>query len=194
MRLVIIDGLDGVGKDTHGELIAQYYKDNGEQVIVRSHPAVDNYFGRKAKEALFHQGTMSKIKASVFYMLDVLRSIRRYYHPNKKGTLIMVRYLMGTAYLPKKLVRFGYTFFSHFVPTSPYMFFLDASSEEILTRIQSRADHEIFETYDALEKVRKKAMLLLDRWYIIDTSGSIDDTFAALCLILADLDKKEKKK
>jgi dTMP kinase len=121
-------------------------------------------------------------------MLDVLRSIRKYYRPEKKGTLIMVRYLMGTAYLPRKLVRFGYRFFENFVPISPYMFFLDAPSEDILNRIKSRAEHEIFETYEALEKVRKKAMLLLENWYIIDTTGSVDDTFAAICLILDELD------
>ena len=192
MRLIIVDGLDGVGKDTHGRLIAEYYKDSGEQVILRSHPAVDNYFGRKAKEALLHPGKTNKIKASVYYMLDVLRSIRKYYRPQKKATLIMVRYLMGTAYLPRKLVRFGYSFFEHFVPTSPYMFFLDAPSEEILNRIRERSEHEIFETYDALEKVRKKAMLLLKNWYVIDTSGSVDDTFSAIALLLEELDKIEE--
>lgn len=189
MRLVIVDGLDGVGKDTHGRLIAEYYKDQGERVILRSHPTGDNYFGRKAKQALLHPGKVNKLKASVFYMLDVLRSIRKYYRPNEKGTLIMVRYLMGTAYLPRKLVRFGYSFFEHFVPSSPYMFFLDAPTEEILNRIQQRAQQEIFETYDALEKVRKKAMLLLKNWYVVDTSRSVDDTYAAICVILEELDK-----
>ena len=189
MRLVIVDGLDGVGKDTHGRLIAEYYKDQGEQVILRSHPTGDNYFGRKAKQALLHPGKVNKLKASVFYMLDVLRSIRKYYRPNEKGTLIMVRYLMGTAYLPRKLVRFGYSFFEHFVPSSPYMFFLDAPTGEILNRIQQREQQEIFETYDALEKVRKKAMLLLKNWYVIDTSRSVDDTYAAICVLLEELDK-----
>ena len=193
MRLIIVDGLDGVGKDTHGKLIAEYYKDDGEQVILRSHPATDNYFGKKAKNALLKPGKINKIRASVFYMLDVLRSIRKYYQPEKKGTIIMVRYLMGTAYLPRKLVRFGYSFFENFVPISPYMFFLDAPTEEILHRIQQRSEHEIFETYDALEKVRRKAMLLLDNWYIIDTSQSVDDTFSAICLILDDLDHKLRK-
>ncbi len=190
MRLIIVDGLDGVGKDTQGRLISEYYKNNGERVVLRSHPATDNFFGKKAKEALLLTGKVNKLKASVFYMLDVLRSIRKYYHPQKKGTIVMVRYLMGTAYLPRKLVRFGYTFFERFVPISPYMFFLDAPTEKILHRIKKRSEHEIFETYDALEKVRKKAMLLLDNWYIIDTSGTIDDTFAAICLLLEELDNK----
>lgn len=191
MRLVIVDGLDGVGKDTHGKLIAEYYKDNGEQVILRSHPTGDNFFGRKAKQALLHQGKLNKVKASVFYMLDVLRSIRKFYRSNKKGTIVMVRYLMGTAYLPRRLVRFGYSFFEHFVPTSPYMFFLDAPTEEILHRIRGREEHEIFETYDALENVRKKALLLLEHWYVIDTCRSVDDTFASICLILKELDEME---
>ena len=192
MRLIIVDGLDGVGKDTQGRLIAEYYKNNGERVVLRSHPATDNFFGKKAKESLLLTGKVNKLKASVFYMLDVLRSIRKYYHPQNKGTIVMVRYLMGTAYLPRKLVRFGYTFFERFVPISPYMFFLDAPTEKILNRIKERSEHEIFETYDALEKVRKKAMLLLDNWYIIDTSGTIDDTFASICLILEELDNKSK--
>jgi dTMP kinase len=72
------------------------------------------------------------------------------------------------------------------------MFFLDAPSEEILNRIRQRSEHEIFETYDALEKVRKKAMLLLKNWYVIDTSGSVDDTFSAIALLLEELDEMEQ--
>jgi len=189
MRLIIVDGLDAVGKDTHGQRIAEYYKVKGEEVVIRSHPSVDNFFGRLAKEALLHSGTKNKIKASVFYMFDVLRSVRKYYDPKKKGTIIMVRYLMGTAYLPKKIVKFGYTFFERFVPISPYMFYLDAPPEELLKRIKEREEQEVFETYDALIKVRDKAMLLLDHWHIIDTSGSVDDTFIAIRDILEKLDK-----
>jgi len=99
IRLVIVDGLDGVGKDTQGRLIAEYYQKKGETVLLRSHPEDDNFFGRKAKQALYHSGRMNKVKASVYYMLDVLRSIRLYYRPKEEKTLIMVRYLMGTAYV-----------------------------------------------------------------------------------------------
>ena len=110
MRLIIIDGLDGVGKDTHAELIKKRYEEKGEKVVVRSHPATDNYFGIKTKKALLGQGKIDKIKASVFYMFDVLRSIRKYYGKKDIDTLIMVRYLVGTAYLPSKLAKFGYDF------------------------------------------------------------------------------------
>lgn len=193
MRLIIVDGLDAVGKDTHGKLIKTYYEKNNEKVMLRSHPATDNYFGRKAKKALLTKGKTNKIKASIYYMFDVLRSIRKYYHPNKPGTLIMVRYLMGTAYLPRRIVKYGYQFFEHFVPTSPYMFFLDASPEELMKRVKKRSEIEIFETYDALVKVRNKALLLTKHWYIIDTCPPIEETFSTITKILKKLDKQTKK-
>jgi len=188
MRLVIIDGLDGVGKDTHAELIGKKYEDLGQKVVIRSHPSIDNFFGRKAKKALLGQSKSDKIKASVFYMFDVLRSIRKYYRREDIDTLIMVRYLVGTAYLPEKLARFGYRFFYNFVPTSDYMFFLDAEPETILKRIHERNELEIFETHDNLVKVRRKALKLVEGWYIVDTSGSIEDTSSIIEKKLVKLD------
>jgi thymidylate kinase len=44
MRLIVVDGLDAVGKDTHAERIRRYYEERGERVLLRSHPASDNYF------------------------------------------------------------------------------------------------------------------------------------------------------
>ena len=192
MRLIIVDGLDAVGKDTHAVHIANYYKKKGEDVIVRSHPSEDNYFGKKAKKALFQTGKTGKIKSSIFYMLDVLRSIRIYYHPKKQGTLIMVRYLMGTAYLPRKIVKFGYTFFEHFVPTSEYMFFLDATTDELMRRVRKRKEIEIFETPNALDKVRSKTLMLTKNWYVIDTNGSMHDTQSKIRKILKNLDEKNQ--
>ncbi len=61
MRFIVVDGLDGVGKDTHAHLIKKRYEENGEKVILRSHPESDNFFGRKAKKALYGQGKIKKI-------------------------------------------------------------------------------------------------------------------------------------
>ena len=176
MRFIVVDGLDGVGKDTHAYRIKERYENGGEKVLIRSHPATDNYFGKKAKKALLGSGKFNKVKASIFYMLDVLRSIRKYYRKGKCDTLIMVRYLIGTAYLPKKLVNLGYNFFYHFVPTSNYMFFLDAPPDVLIKRVKKRNEKEIFETFDSLIKVRSKSIQLVKDWIIIDTSGTIEET------------------
>lgn len=190
MRLIIVDGIDGVGKDTHADLIKKRYEEKGEKVVIRSHPTSDNFFGINAKNALLGHSKFNKIFASVFYMFDVLRSIRLYYNKKDVDTLIMVRYLMGTAYLPEKLVKFGYEFFENFVPTSKYMFFLDAPPGEILKRVEKRKVKELFETSEELVKVRKKALNLVKNWDIIDTTNSIDITFA---IIEDKLDKLDEK-
>jgi len=191
MRFIVVDGLDGVGKDTHAHLIKKRYEENGEKVILRSHPESDNFFGRKAKKALYGQGKINKLKASIYYMLDVLLSIRKYYRKKEYDTIIMVRYLVGTAYLPTKLAKIAYQFFYNFVPTSEYMFFLDASPNELIKRFEERDKKEMFETFDELVKVRKKALLLVKNWNIISTSESIENTASQIKKVLDSLDKKQ---
>ena len=190
MRLIIVDGLDGVGKDTHAKLIKDRYEEMGEKVVLRSHPESDNFFGKKAKKALFGKGKINKLKASVFYMVDVLRSIKKYYGKKEYDTLIMVRYLMGTAYLPQRLAKIAYDLFENFVPTSDYMFFLDASPTKLLKRFEERDELEMFETLDALVKVRKKALLLAESWNIIDTTGTVEATFSHIENVLEKIDNK----
>lgn len=190
MRFIIVDGLDGVGKDTHANIIKNRYESKGETVIIRSHPESDNFFGKKAKEALYGEGKINQVKASIYYMLDVLRSIRKYYRKKEYDTLIMVRYLVGTAYLPTKIAKIGYKFFYNFVPTSEYMFFLDASPEELSKRIDKRETKEMFETLNKLKNVRKKSLMLVQDWNIISTSGSIKNTAIQIDKVLAALDKR----
>ena len=189
LRLIIIDGLDGVGKDTHARLIKKRYEQRGERVIVRSHPESDNFYGRASKKALLSKGKMNQLKASLFYALDVLNSLRRYYHHPQSDTLIMVRYLMGTAYLPRRLAPVGYHFFEKFVPTSEYMFFLDATPEKLVERIAQRSEVEMFESLEALVKVRGKALRLADGWHIINTDRSVEQTASDITAILDNLDR-----
>jgi len=186
-----VDGLDGVGKDTQAQLIKKRYEKLGKKVTIRSHPESDNFFGRKAKKALLGKGKINKLKASFFYMMDVLRSIKKYYGKKDIDTLIMVRYLVGTAYLPRKFAEITYKFFENFVPISEFMFFLDASPDILLKRIKTRKEKEMFETLEEFENVRKKALFLVKKWNIIDISGSIDDSFSKIEKVLDKLDKKE---
>ena len=188
MRLIIIDGLDGVGKDTQAILIKKRYEKMGDKVLIRSHPESDNFFGKKAKKALLKSGKINKTRAAIYYMLDVLRSIRKYYRRKDIDTLIVVRYLVGTAYLPKRLAKYAYRFFLGFVPTSKYMFFLDVPPEIVLERISDRKEKEIFETHEALVNVRKKALKLVKNWIIIDASNSIENTFSKIELELKAID------
>jgi len=191
MRFIVVDGLDGAGKDTQARKIMERYKEMGEAVIMRSHPESDNKYGRKAKEALLGKGKKNHMIASVYYALDVIRSIRKYY--GKSDTFIVVRYLVGVAYLPLPLARILYKFFETFLPTSEYMFFLDVEPEELLKRIENRVEgrgeKEMFENMEELEKVRKKALKLVKGWHIIDANRSIEEIQEEIGSILDGIDK-----
>ena len=97
---------------------------------------------------------------------------------------------MGTAYLPRRLTKTGYRFFEKLVPTSQYMFFLDANPEELVERIKQRSETEMFETLEAFLKVRAKALDLAQGWYIINTGKSIEETYSAIEKVLDELDSR----
>ncbi len=57
MRFIVIDGMDGAGKDTHAEFIRRRYAEKG-RVIVRTHPS-NSLFGRVAKASFSEEGNFS---------------------------------------------------------------------------------------------------------------------------------------
>jgi len=191
MRFIVVDGMDGAGKDTHAWMIKKRYEERGETVIIRSHPAMDTRYGRRAKKALLGKGKINHIRAAIYYALDVIHSIKKYY--GKADNLIVVRYLVGVAYLPYPLAKILYKFFTLFLPTSPYMFFLDVKPEEALRRINGRREREMFENVEELRKVRKKALKLVKNWHIIDTHRSIEDVQRRIDDILDRLDAEYEK-
>jgi thymidylate kinase len=71
------------------------------------------------------------------------------------------------------------------------MFFLDASPKELVNRIEKRDEKEVFETLTELVKVRKKSLMLVKNWNIIDTSKSIENTSSQIEKVLDFLDKKQ---
>ena len=167
-KFIVFDGLDGCGKDTQVNLIAQMYEENGRKVDIRSHPCSDNKFGRKSKQALLKTGKINHLKATIYYGLDALRSVHMYYYNKDTDVLIFSRYTMAVAYLPDVINVIVYKIVSFVLPKSDCMFFLDVSPEESLRRIQSRnEDEEMFENIDDLRKVRSKTKIATYEWNII---------------------------
>ncbi len=186
MELIIIDGCDASGKDTHAYKLKDMFERMDKKVEIRSHPEGDNLFGRIAKDALLKDGSaVNKLKASIFYALDVFRSLKKYYDDDEVDVLILVRYLMGTAYLPDPLCGISYEVFRKILPTSEHMFFLDVNPEEALERLNEREDREIFENYRDISRVRNKVFSIIDsEWHVIDTNKPIDETYQNIKKIL----------
>lgn len=191
MRFIVIDGLDAAGKDTHALMIKERYESRGETVILRSHPSSDNSYGRKAKKALLGTGKKNKIKASLYYALDVFRSVRIYH--GKADTVIFVRYLCGVAYVPSPFHRPLYKIFRRVLPSTEYKFFMDVSPEESLKRIEFREEVEMFENLESLNKVRKKVTELVGDWHRINTDQPIEIAHADMNRILDMLDRIDEK-
>jgi dTMP kinase len=139
---------------------------------IRIHPTDDNLFGKKARAFLLSKGKSAHFASALFYMVDVIRSILLYSW-RRVDYVVFVRYLMGTAYLPSPLHVIGYYFFAIIVPKSKTMFFLDVNAEVAATRIaEHRNEVEMFESFEALKKVRGKALLLtsFNAWTVIDSN------------------------
>ncbi|UCG90599.1 MAG: thymidylate kinase [Candidatus Heimdallarchaeota archaeon] len=188
---IVIDGGDGCGKDTQAKLVARYYLNKGMKVRVRSHPSVDNPFGRHAKSALKEGGKKGHLKAGFFYAIDVIRSLVKYYRHNNNEVIIFSRYLLGVCYLPSPIVNFGYNFFNWVLPTSRYFFYLDVTPEVARERISKRGEkEEMFETLSRLNKMRRKMQSVTKRksWFQIDGNGSPSKVWLQIRQILVRLD------
>lgn len=173
MTLIVIDGLDASGKNTQARMLASHLKSRGRTVFLRFHPSNDNFFGVRTKQFLKLKGKIAHLNAALFYMLDVIRSIILYSW-RRFDYMIFVRYLMGTAYLPRPLERLAYHFFATVVPKSEFMFFLDILPEEAYRRVcERKEDLEMFESLEEFRKIRRKALALAieDNWKIVNANG-----------------------
>ena len=167
---IVFDGLDGSGKSTQATMLCSHLESLSLTYILRAHPSGDNYFGRKSRAYLLLEGKRARVSASLFYLLDVVRSVLLYYW-RRVDYVVFVRYLMGTAYLPESIFKLGYLFFLRVVPSSPHMFFINTSPDEAHKRIeQNRSQKEMFESLEKLQKVYKKVISLASRpeWKVID--------------------------
>ena len=185
-KFIVIDGLDGCGKDTQVRLLAEMYQNQGRSVVVRSHPCNDNRFGRKSKQALLKTGKINHLIATVYFGLDAIRSVVKYTHDDNVDVLIFSRYILAVMYLPNVVNTIVYKIVAFVLPTSDCMFFLDVSPEESLRRIGNRNEEtEMFENIDALKESRLKSQKFTYNWNVVSADDSpeiISQKIIAKCL------------
>ena len=175
-KFIVIDGLDGSGKDTQVNLLAEAYKKKGRSVTVRSHPCSDNRYGRKSKQALLKTGKYYHIKATVYFGLDAIRSVVKYAHDDNVDVLIFSRYILAVMYLPNVVNTIVYKIVAFVLPTSDCMFFLDITPEESLRRIGSRDEEtEMFENIDCLRENREKSKKFTYNWNVVSADDSPEE-------------------
>lgn len=172
-KFIVIDGLDGSGKDTQVKLLAEAYEKKGRKVTVRSHPCNDNKYGRKSKQALLKTGKINHIKATIYFGLDAIRSVRLYCRNDEVDVLIFSRYILAVMYLPNVINTVVYKIVAFVLPTSDCMFFLDITPEESLRRIGSRDEEtEMFENIESLRENRAKSRKFTYNWNVVSADDS----------------------
>ena len=76
-KLIVLEGLDGCGKDAHADRIRKLLEKQVEKVTVFSHPS-RRVFGRLSKRFLEGSGAIDRSFATLFFTMDVLASVRSY--------------------------------------------------------------------------------------------------------------------
>jgi dTMP kinase len=176
VRWLVVDGIDGSGKNTLAHVLKQWYEDKGHETIIMQHPS-DRLAGRMSRRSLQSEGRIMRTFASIFYITDVLISVSELRKLKKTDkTVIFVRYLMGTAYLPERLVEFGYDLFAKILPLTRSMMLIDIQPEVASMRIRSREDaKEMFEDIESLREARRKVIRLSSKgWTVIENSGDME--------------------
>lgn len=174
-KFIVIDGLDGSGKDTQVNLLAEAYEKRGRSVTVRSHPCCDNKYGKKSKQALLKTGKVNHLKATIYFGLDALRSVQMYYYNKDTDVVIFSRYILAVMYLPDVVNTIVYKLVVFILPTSDCMFFLDVTPEESLRRMDSRNDDtEMFENIDSLRENRQRSQKFTYNWNVVQGDDSAE--------------------
>ncbi|MBQ2832102.1 thymidylate kinase [Methanobrevibacter sp.] len=185
-KFIVIDGLDGSGKDTQVNLIAEVYKKQGRDVTIRSHPCCDNKYGRKSKQSLLKEGKINHIKATIYFGLDAIRSVQMFCYNKNTDVVIFSRYILAVMYLPNGVNTLVYKIVNFILPTSDCMFFLDVSPEESLRRMDSRGEEtEMFENMESLTKNRQRSQKFTYNWNVIpadDSAEVISEKIVSKCL------------
>ncbi len=183
--LIAVDGLDGCGKDSHALRMKTALEQAGVRVVLMGHPS-ERFFGRISKGALRRSGPIAMVAATGFYTLDVLSSVRRLRRVNVE-TVIFVRYLLGTAYLPRLFARHAYSFFRRLLPFPDLAIFLDIKPSVAVRRIELRdSAREMFETEERLTKAREIVLTLVaDEWDVVDNSKDGEEPFEEVLGVLS---------
>lgn len=183
---LVVDGLDGAGKDTVAGILATLLASRDRTVAIRSHPSM-NVFGRLSRAFLLGRGRLAHALATASFGLDALTSTALLKRLRRRhDVVIFVRYLLSAAYLPDALSRPVHDLFESFLPDADVKVFVETRPEIAMARIRDRAGaEEMFENPESLASVRRHVTELLDgSWTVLDNNGTFRETRAQVEALL----------
>lgn len=126
-----MDGMDGSGKSTAARIIVDHLESKGRKVLFMTHPNRGTRIGRLELELLKREGKAAMALSTLFYIIDILHSIRmmRSRRGRSYDDVVFVRYIMAVAYLPDGACGKAYRLISHILPMPDTAILVDVPPE-----------------------------------------------------------------
>jgi len=197
-KLIVLEGMDGVGRSTHIELLKQWLETNGRAVLVSSMTR-STLAGKRLRQA--KEGhTLGSITMSLFYATDFADRLENEMIPAlKAGFVVLVdRYvytLMARAIVrgvDSEWVQDVY----RLALKPDGVFYLRVGIDELITRVLQGTGFDYWESgmdlhlgedmYDSFVEYQSRLLAQFDRMVesygfdVIDASRSIEDVFGDL--------------
>lgn len=184
-KFIVVEGLDGSGKSSQVDLLIDYLKEQGKDVVVTREPTLDSDAGKKIKQALKKEITIEPLELQKLYVQDRKEHLDNKVIPALKDGKFVIssRYAFSTfAYGYSdglnldKLVEMNSQFL---LPDLTII--VDVDSESCIKRIEGRGDpKELFEQKEKLEKVNeiyKKLPSMFENVVVVDGRKNIEEVF-----------------
>jgi len=184
-KFIVIEGLDGSGKSAQVDLVVEYLKQQGKEVILTKEPTTESNAGRKVRQALKGEIVVEPLELQKLYVQDRREHLQNKVVPALEGGKFVIssRYAFSTfAYGGSDgldvdlLIKLNEEFL---LPDLTII--VDVNPEHCIQRIESRGEEkELFEKLEKLKRVNefyKKMPDMFENVFVVDGEKSIPEVF-----------------
>jgi len=183
---IVLEGIDGTGKSTQVQLLADWFRSQGREVVTSREPT-DQPWGRKLRESAA-TGRLSPEDELEYFLKDRKQHVDELIQPalDAGKVVILDRYYFSTmayqgsrGFDPAEIRAKN----EAFAPRPDHLLILDLDVDAARERIGARGDTaNEFERHEALTKCRKIFLTLADEPFVhvVDSNRPIDEVQASL--------------
>jgi len=184
-KFIVIEGLDGSGKSTQVELLADFLKQNGKEVILKSEPTTESEAGIKIRKVLSGELQAEPMERQKLFVQDRTEHLKNKIIPAlEEGKFVIVsRYAFST-------IAYGYSdgldvdelveMNNHFL-LPDLTILIDVPVEECLKRIEKRGEaRQLFEKRQKLIKVNEiyqQLPVMFENVVVVDGEKTVEEVF-----------------
>ncbi len=188
---IVLEGIDGTGKSTQCQLLADWFRTQGREVVTSREPT-DGPWGTKLRQSAA-TGRLSPEDELDYFLKDRSQHVEERIKPSLAAGKIVIldRYYFSTmayqgsrGFNPAEIRQKN----EAFAPVPDHLFILDIDVDTALSRIGSRGDTaNEFEQRESLQKCRDIFLSLTGEPFVhlIDSHGSLDEVQQAIRTALA---------